>query len=426
MTEGVASGGPLEGVCAVVLTHAWAGTFATELLALAGAEVIQIEARRRPDGWRMGYQAPMPNALKAVPTAEHAWNCSGFYNSVNLNKQAITLDLQEPEGLEIFKRLIPLADVVAENFSPRVMGNLGIGYDALREIKQDLIMCSLSAYGATGAYRDVIGFGGTLEPTSGMSSLLGYEDDSPLNSGAMYPDPVAGYNGFAAIVTALFHRFRTGEGQHIDLSMQESNLTFVGDAALEYATTGRVRPRLGNRHTTFAPHAIFRASGEEQWVALAAENEEQWRTLCEIAGHPEWAADPRFADRGQRRANEDALNSAISGWMQDEERDTVADRLAEAGVLAAPVLDAGEVAADPDFDARGLVQDVEHPEAGTWRQMAVPYRFTRTPIRVTRPSPLLGEHSAEVLERYLGISAEEYAGLVARGVSGEGPPDSGE
>lgn len=417
-------GTPLEGVCAIVLTHAWAGTFATELLALSGAEVIQIEARRRPDGWRMGYQATMPDALRSVATAKHAWNCSGFYNSVNLNKQAITLDLQMPEGLEIFKRLIPFADVVAENFSPRVMGNLGIGYDALREIKPDLIMCSLSAYGATGPYRDVVGFGGTLEPTSGMSSLLGYEGGGPLNSGAMYPDPVAGYNGFAAIVTALFHRLRTGQGQHIDLSMQESNLTFVGDAALEYATTGRVRARLGNRHTTFAPHGIFRANSKERWVALAAENEKQWRALCEVAQHPEWAEDPRFADREQRRVNEDSLNSAIAGWMQDQDRDAIADLLAEAGVPAAPVLDAGEVAADPDFDARGLVQDVEHPEAGTWRQMAVPYRFARTPIQVTRPSPLLGQHSADVFERYLGISPEEYAELVERGVSGEGPPDS--
>ena len=329
-----------------------------------------------------------------------------------------------PEGLEIFKRLIPFADVVAENFSPRVMGNLGIGYDALREIKPDLIMCSLSAYGATGPYRDVVGFGGTLEPTSGMSSLLGYEGGGPLNSGAMYPDPVAGYNGFAAIVTALFHRLRTGQGQHIDLSMQESNLTFVGDAALEYATTGRVRARLGNRHTTFAPHGIFRANSKERWVALAAENEKQWRALCEVAQHPEWAEDPRFADREQRRVNEDSLNSAIAGWMQDQDRDAIADLLAEAGVPAAPVLDAGEVAADPDFDARGLVQDVEHPEAGTWRQMAVPYRFARTPIQITRPSPLLGQHSADVFERYLGISPEEYAELVERGVSGEGPPDS--
>jgi crotonobetainyl-CoA:carnitine CoA-transferase CaiB-like acyl-CoA transferase len=414
---------PLEGIRAIVLTHAWAGSFATELLALSGAEVIQIEARRRPDGWRLGYQAPIPDGLASVPTAEHAWNCSGFYNSVNLNKRAITLDLQMPEGLALFKRLVPLADVVAENFSPRVMGNLGVDYESLCEIKPDVIMCSMSAYGATGPYRDIIGFGGTLEPTSGMSSLLGYEDGEPLNSGAMYPDPVAGYYGFSAITTALFHRLRTGRGQHIDLSMQEANESFVGDAALEYAITGNVRRRLGNRHLTYAPHGIYRARGDEQWVAVAAETEQQWQSLCTIAGGG-LASDERFTDNASRLTHESALNDSISEWMAGQDRNAIAERLSQAGVPAAPVLDAGEVAVDSGFDARGLVQDVEHPEAGTWRQMAIPYRFSRTPMQITSPSPLLGQHSAEVFEQHLGIGREEYEQLAASGVSGEGPPEA--
>jgi crotonobetainyl-CoA:carnitine CoA-transferase CaiB-like acyl-CoA transferase len=414
---------PLEGIRGVVLTQAWAGTFCTDLLALSGADVIQIEARKRPDGWRMGYNGPMPDGLKKVATAEHPWNCSGHYNSVNLNKRAITLDLGTPEGISIFRRLVPLADVVADNFSPRVMQNLGIDHEALSEIRPDIITCSLSAYGASGPYRDIIGNGGTLEPASGMSALLGYPDGQPLNSGAMYPDPVAGYYGFSAIVTALFHRMRTGEGQRIDLSMQEANYSFIGDAGLEYEITGNVRPRMGNRHTTYAPHAIYAARGDEQWVAIAAESDEQWATLCEIAGHAEWAGDPRFAGYAARKANEEALNETIAAWTAEQPRDSIVEQLCEAGVMAAPVLDAMELAADPAFGERGLVADVTHPEAGTWRQAAVPYHFSRTPMRVERPSPMHGEHSWEVFDQLLGMTREEYEELESRGVTGMGPPE---
>jgi crotonobetainyl-CoA:carnitine CoA-transferase CaiB-like acyl-CoA transferase len=414
--------GPLSGVRALVLTHAWAGTFCTEQLALAGADVIQVEARRRPDGWRMGSQGERPAALQALPSAQHPWNCSGFYHSANLNKQGITLDLQLPEGLALFKRMLPAADVVAENFSPRVMHNLGLDYEALRAIRGDIILCSLSAYGATGPYRDYIGNGGTLEPTSGMASLLGYADGPPMNSGNMYPDPVAGSYGFAAIVTALFHRFRTGRGQYIDLSMQEANHTFTGDAALEYTLTGHVRERLGNRSLSFAPHAMYPAAGKQQWLAIAAESEEQWQALCHVAG-ADWAEDPRFATNAGRRSHEAALNSLLAAWTAGQQRDALAARLQAAGVPAAPVLDALEVAHDPGYDERGFVVDVTHPEAGTWRQAAIPYRLERTPLSVTRPSPMLGEHSAEVLQRLLGVKQDEYERLVTLGVTGTGPPD---
>ncbi len=414
---------PLEGVRAIVLTQAWAGAFCTQLLGLMGAEVVQIEARKRLDSWRGQYDGPMPDALRDTATAQHAWNCNPLFNSVNLNKRELTLDLQTPEGVDLFKRLVPYADVVAENFSPRVMGNLGIDYETLREIRPDLIMCSLSAYGASGPWRNVPGIGGTIEPTSGMSSLLGYEDGQPLNSGSMFPDPIAGYYGFAAIVTALHHRHRTGEGQYIDLSMQEANLTFIGDAALEYAANGSVRGRTGNRHLTFAPHGIYPARGEEQWIALAAETEEQWRALCDVAGRSQWADDARFADNDARKANEDALDAQIASWTAEQSRDEMAAKLTAAGLPAAPVLDAHEVAADPVFRERGFVVDVEHPEAGRHPQIGVPFTLSRAAPRVTRPAPMLGEHSAEVLAELLDVEAEEYEELVRKGITGTGPPE---
>ena len=417
------SGLPLEGVRGIVLTQAWAGAFCTELLAMMGAELIQIEVRKRPDSWRGGYDTPLAPAFEGVESARHPWNCSPNFNAVNLNKQSITLDLQTPEGIDIFRRLVPFADVVAENFSPRVLGNLGIDYEALKQIKPDIIVCSLSAYGHTGPYANVPGIGGTIEPTSGMSSLLGYVDGPPLNSGVMFPDAVAGFYGFGAIVTALHHRNRTGEGQYIDLSMQEANLTAVGDAMLEYTSTGNVRPRLGNRHPSFAPHGIYPAAGDEQWIAIAAESDAQWLALCEIAGRPEWAADARFGDLEARKAHEDALDELIAGWTAGQPRDELADRLSAAGLPAAPVLDGYEVMDDPSLRRRGFIVDVDHPEAGRWPQLGVPFKLSRTPGAVRSHAPLQGQHSAEVFERLLGIGSDEYEELVRKGVTGSGPPD---
>ena len=274
--------GPLAGTRGIVLTQAWAGTYCTELLAFLGTDVIQVEVRKRPDSWRGSYDAPIAGALQAVPSAKHSWNCSPLYNSVNLNKRCITLDLQTEAGLEVFRELLVHADFVAENFSPRVLGNLGISYEDMRAIKPDVILCRLSAYGSSGPWTNVPGIGGTIEPTSGMSALLGYEDSPPLNSGQMYPDAAAGILGVGALVTALHHRDRTGAGQCIDLSMQEANLSFVGDAALEYALTVNQRPRIGNRHHDFAPHGIFACEGDDCWVAIACETKEQWQAFAGV------------------------------------------------------------------------------------------------------------------------------------------------
>jgi len=417
----VSEWGPLAGIRVLAMTHAWLGTFCTELMALNGAEVIQVESRRRPDAWRGGYDGIYAGAVPPTPGLR-PWNVRSLYNAANLNKQGITLDISQPEGREIFLHLASISDVVAENFSPRVMRNLGISYEDLTQVKPDLVMISLSAYGGSGPWRDRLGIGGTLEPSSGMSALLGYPGGPPLNSGQMLPDPVGGYYGFAAVVTALRHRERTGEGQHIDLSMQEANHTLIGDASLEYALTGNVRGPMGNRHTTFAPHGVYAARGHEQWVALAAETEEQWRALCEVARRPEWAADGRFADRASRKANEDELDALIGGWLAGQDRDDVVAALTVHGLPVAPVLDGDEVAADAVFRERGVIEPVTHPEAGTWPQAGIPYHYSRTPIQVTRPAPMLGEHSAEVFERYCGVTPERYAELEEKVITGGGPP----
>jgi crotonobetainyl-CoA:carnitine CoA-transferase CaiB-like acyl-CoA transferase len=422
-TTGNGGAGPFAGLRGIVLTQAWAGSFCTELLAFLGADIIQVEVRKRLDSWRGPLDAPIASALRDLPTASHPWNCNPLYNSVNLNKRCITLDLQTTEGLEVFRQLLPHADFVAENFSPRVLGNLGIGFEEMRAIKPDVILCSLSAYGHDGPWANIPGIGGTIEPTSGMSALLGYEGGAPINSGQMYPDAVAGFYGCAAIVAAIRHRNRTGEGQYIDLSMQEAALTFVGDAALEFTTTGRQRPRMGNRHRDFAPHGIYRCAGEEDWVAIACESETDWLALCHAAGRPDWAGDIRFSSMAARRQHEDELDAQISAWTSGLARDDVAAMLSAAGLIAAPVLNNREVAADEFLHRRRMVADVEHPEAGRWPQAVSPFRFSRTSAPEIRSAPVLGGDSREVLRELLGMSDITVEELVAKGVSGVGPPD---
>lgn len=414
------SSGPLTGVRIIALTHAWSGTYATELLGFLGADVIQVEARRRPDNWRGGYEGPIPQGVFDRNRMQQPWNVSGLYNAVNLNKRAITLDLADPRGRQLFRRLVPLADVVADNFAPRVVANWGLDYKTLMQLKPDIIQASLSAYGATGPYRNIPGIGGTVEPMSGMSSLLGYEGGNPLNSGAMYPDPVAGLYFAAAILVALRHREETGEGQYIDLGMMEANATFIGDAFAEFKVTGAVRPRLGNRDRTIAPHNIYQTA-DGAWLALSAETAAQWIGLRSLLKAPELMDDSLLKVWG-RKEREEEIDGAIAAWLAQETAVRAERSLRGRGVPAARVLSPIEVLDHPHLRERGIIISVDHPQAGRHRMLGVPWHLSLTPAAVTRPAPTLGQHSFEVLSELLGVSRQEYQDLVELNVTGDSPP----
>ena len=410
--------GPLAGYRGVVLTQAWAGSLATQLMGLMGAEIILVESRTRLDSWRGVPTTPIAPALRDKDTATHPWNCNALFNSVNLNKQSVTLELSEPDGVDAFKRLVAQADFVAENFSPRVMGKLGIAYDDLCQVKEDIILCSISGYGQTGPWSPLPAIGGTIEPASGMSALLGYAGGTPMNAGQMYPDAAAGLYGFGALALALYHRDRTGEGQFIDMSMQEANFTFLGERWLEYALTGRVPGPTGNRHPSFAPHGIYPCADADDWIAIAVETEDQWRALCSIADRPAWL--DRFA--GDRKAEEDALDAAVAEWTATQKRDVLVQRLSSVGVISAPVLNGLEVAHDPVYRERGAIQLIEHPEVGIWPQPAIPCHFSATHAAVTGAAPVKDADSAEVFARLLGMGEAEHERLRAAGVTGSDHP----
>lgn len=416
---------PLASVRVLALTQAWAGTLATEQLALLGAEVIQVESRSRPDVWRGGYRAPIPAMLRANEAAQHGWNVSALFNSVNLQKEGITLDLGRPEGIELVRELIAQSDVVAENFSPRVMSNLGIDYAALNEVRPGIILLSMSAFGATGPYAFYPGIGGTVEAVSGMCSQLGYPGEPPLNSGMMFPDPISGYFGAAAVMLALYHRNRTGEGQHIDLSMQTVCATFLADALMQYSALREVRPRMGNHHPEFAPHNIYPCAGEDRWIAIAAETDADFEQLAAVARQAGWTSDVRFCTNASRKQNETELDELIAAWTSAQSALDLERQLTSVGLLAAQVAGPSDVLLNEQLWYRRTLARTAHPEAGTFLAATTPVHLPGTSYEFVGPAPLLGQHSLDVFRRLLNMTDSEYARLVEQGITGIEPPSDG-
>lgn len=405
---------PLTGLRVLAFTQAWAGTFGTELLALLGADVVQVESPTRPDIWR-GTGAPVPPAVRRPDIEQSRLNTNGLYNSVNMNKRAMTLDMRHPRGKEIFWRLVPRFDVLADNFSPHVMPGWGVTLETLRAARPDIIFASVSGYGTQGPFAEYPANGHTTEPMSGLSSIHGYEGDPASNTGGLIPDPISGYYFAAAILTALNHRTRTGRGQRIDAAMVEAVGVQLGDAVMELDATGRLRRPQGNRHPRFAPHGVYKAA-DESWIAIAVESDAAWRALAGRIG----VDDPQFAEMAARKANEAALDGILARWCSDRDAEETAAMLGRLGVCAATIGPFDALYAHPSaqWRERGFMVPVTHPESGTHFLPLAPWVLSSRTRPATSHSPRFGEHSREVLHAELGVTDQEYADLEAAGVTG--------
>ena len=409
--------GPLSGIRVLSFAQAWSGTFGTELLALLGADVVQVASLHRTDSWRR-VRSRVPAALVDPSHVQHARNTQGLYNSVNLNKREITLDIRQDRGREILWQLIPRFDIIAENFRPNVLPSWGVTLEKLHQLRPGMIWASISAYGSDGPYREYPGNGSTTEPMAGLSSLHGYAGDEAMNTGGLYPDPVSAYFFAGTVMAALAHRDRTGEPQRIDLSMMEAVTAVCGDAIVEYEATGRVpRPR-GNHHPRVAPHNNY-AARDGEWLALAAETEDAWRALVAHIGDAR-LSDARFATMDARKANEADLDAIIGEWAAGEGAGEAEHALGSLGIAAARVVPLYELYSrpDPNFLASGFVSRVEHPEAGSTWLAGRPWRFSAAASSPVRASPCIGQHSRVVFAEELGIGDEEYEALVVAGVTG--------
>jgi benzylsuccinate CoA-transferase BbsF subunit len=297
-----------------------------------------------------------------------------------------------------------------ENMRPGVMTRLGLDYAALSEVKPDIIYLSSSACGQTGPHREYIGYAPHFAGAGGLSHITGYEDGPPsILAGAF--DLRSATTAAFAILAALLHRQRTGEGQYIDMASQEAIAILNSDALMEYEMNGRVRMRAGNRHPEMAPHDCYRCRGEDHWISIAVADDREWSALCGVMGRPELAGDPSFGTPEARLRNRDELDEIIGAWTADRDDYEVMHQLQAAGVAATPSLSNEALFQDPHVAARGAFVQVEHPHLGKDWVIGPPWRLSRTPASIRRCSPLLGEHNDEIFGGRLGMSREEIQRL---------------
>jgi crotonobetainyl-CoA:carnitine CoA-transferase CaiB-like acyl-CoA transferase len=404
---------PLTGVRVVDTTAWWAGPAATHMLAALGADVIKVESTARPD--LMRYSSTRP------PTEDRWWEWGPIYHAANNGKRGITLDLTRPEGVELLKRLAATADVLLENFTPRVMDNFGLGWDALHGVNPSLVMVRMPAYGLDGPWRDRTGFAQTMEAITGMAWVTGRPDGPPvLPRGAC--DPLAALHAVFATMLALRDRETSGAGRLIEVTMVEAALNMAAEQVVEHGASGTVLGRRGNRGPGAAPQNVYACAGEEQWLALAVVTDEQWATLREVLGDPEWAREPALATAGGRRAAHDTLDAELARALATRDAPELAATLAARGVPAGYVIDARETAHNPQMLHRGFFEIEDHPVTGRHPIPVLPFRFrTRGQAWLHRPAPTLGQHNDEILGGVLGLDAPTLDELRESGIIGDRP-----
>lgn len=409
---------PLSGIRVVDLTTFWAGPSCTHLMALLGAEVIHVESARRPDGTRM---------IAGVPMAEGQWwEKQPIFAALNTTKKDVTLDLGTQRGRELLRQLIATADVVAENYTPRVLDSLGLDFAAVRQIRPDIVMVRMPGFGLDGPWRDNPAFAYVIEAAAGISWLTGYPDRNPYEPYSL-GDPNAGLHALNAVLLSLEHRRRTGEGVLIEAAMVDAALNIAAEQIIEYTAYGAVLERAGNRGPTASPQNLYLTNEidefgrDDSWVAIAVATDEQWRSLRHALGDPDWAADPDLATAGGRRAREDFIDDFISAWCRERSGDEIVAALWPAGVPVAKVMQPHRQPELEQLTARGFFEVLDHPVNAAARFTTMPFQLSSGSRPVHRSSaPLLGQHNHEILTE-LGLSADEIAALQAGGVIGTSP-----
>ncbi|WP_067820285.1 CaiB/BaiF CoA-transferase family protein [Actinomadura kijaniata] len=405
------TGRPLTGLRVLDLGTWWAGSFAATLLGSLGADVLKVESTRRVDGARL---------LQGDPRRESWWERGPFFLGANHNKRSITLDLTDPEGLELLERLIADADVLLENFAPRVLDDLGLGWPRVHALNPTLVMLRMPAFGLTGPLRDRVGYAQTVEQYAGLCWVTGYPDGPPTNPNGP-ADPMGGANAVFALLAALRRRAETGQGLLVEAPLVEAALTMAAEQVLEAGATGCVIGRDGNRSPGVAPQGAYPCSGTECWVAISVVTDEHWAALRDLADVPRWREDPALGTYAGRKAQEDELDRELAEWTRDRDAAELVSALLARGVPAAELTDPRFVHEHPQLAARGLFEEIEHPVAGRVALPVVPYRHSGIDRWSVLPPPTLGQHNHEVLEEELALPPRRLRELAARGVIGTRP-----
>ena len=401
--------GALNGIRVVDFTWNVAGPEMTRILADLGADVIKVEYEGRLDALRLSHPLPGDGASP---------NRAPLFTDVNRNKRGVTVNIFHPDGMALVKRLIAMSDVVAENFSSRVMERWGLDYSGLAAIKSDIIYVSLSGFGHSGRDRDYTTYGPTAQALSGLTAMCGLPGKPPAGIGFSYLDHFAGYYGAAAVLLALHYREQTGNGQYIDISQLEVGLTLTGTAILDATVNGRPYCRKGNRETDerSAPHGIYPCAGHDAWCAISVFSDAEWSALCDVLGASALAHDLRFASTDTRLANQDALDPAIAELTVSWDAYALMEGLQAHGVAAGVVQSPQQrVDRDPQLRSRSAFWEMDHPELGRRLFTGSPLRLSETPARPRAPSPLLGQHNGQVYRELLRLNEEEITRLQEEG-----------
>ncbi len=406
---------PLRNIRVVDLTRYWAGPYATQLLASLGAEVIRVEATVYVDAVR--YMLP-PDGIEDT---EDPHNRGSYFHMGNRSKNSIALDLQTERGRDLLLGLVSIADVVIENYSARVMGNLRLEYEDLVKVRPDLVMISMPSFGRSGPYRDYVCFGEALEGMTGLSHMTGHPDGPPVRSSGAYTDPGSGMWGVYAILAALQRRQRTGRGARMDLSQQEGFIGILSDSVLDYTMNRRIRKRLGARHLSRAPQGAYRCKSEDEWVAISAESDRHWEALCTAMGRNDLLREPRYRHILGRFRLQDEIDESINSWTSELGAREVMARLQEAGVPCGIVSKANDLFEDPHFKERGFFEITDHPSVGKYPHFGMPFKMSKTPGGSHSHAPLYGEHNRRVFCEVLGLEESEYNRLLEGRVSAEAP-----
>ena len=395
---------PLKNIKVLDFTQVRVGPQITQWLAVMGAEVIRLETKFRPESFKM-----TNNPGNLTVAAKYR---VGYFASLNYSKESITLNMRNPKALELVKELVKHIDIVAENFRTGVMEKWGLGYNDLKKINPGIILISASGFGRTGPMKDEPAYAPVIDGFSGYSYVNGYPDGEPAEAGARgFSDSIAAYQGVFALLAALYHRSKTGEGQFLDLSMSEADVALGPEALIEYAVTRRVQGRIGNSDKHLAPHNVYRCLGEDNWVAIAVSNDKEWQGLCKAMGNPKWTKDARFTDAAGRRAHKDELDALIETWTVKHEHQEAMQILQAAGVIAGASLKVQELCEDLHIKERGFLVDIEYPDKSTIRRSALPLNLSVTGKGNYTHPPEAGENNQYVFGKIMGLSAEKIREL---------------
>ena len=399
---------PLDGTRVVEFGWAAAGPLVGTHLAQHGADVIHVESTTALDPFRSTYPPFKDNVVGP--------DRAGMFAFYNAGKRGVTLDLKQPRGVELALRLVKTADVVIESFPAGTLARRGLGHDALRRARPDLVILSSCNQGQTGPHAQHPGYGSQLTALAGFNELLGEPGRTPVILYGPYIDYIAVGYGVIAILAALERRRRTGDGCVIDLSQYEAGLQFLAPALLEHAANGTVPTRDANHDPVAVPHGVYPSQGDDRWIALSVWSDDEWARLRGVIGDPAWAREAALDTADGRRAREAELDTRIAEWTRARTREEAVSALRERGLSAAPVESVGELFEDPQLAHRGVWRRAPHAGLGEVGLMAPPFVLSETQARADRAGPMLGEHNEEVFKGLLGLGADEYASLAADGV----------